>query len=207
MAEQRVRRRDIAMAALQEKLAELQQKARNIPQGIVDKAQSLDQMVIDQANSRIRNARDQQISNISGGYRRQVEQGNEEIFKLLAAAIFEEADDVTVAAVKQRIGTHGLDSVLKEAAGNTARPKYSVNTAYQAANEAIANDPNIRRVGGPLAAAAGVAAGTGALMEWNDPDRGFAIVAGPNVNQAAMQDIIEFLENGDPLRRETETIA
>lgn len=207
MAEQRVRRRDIAMAALQEKLAELQQKAGNIPQGIADKAQSLEQMVIDQASNRARNARTQQIGNISRGYQRQVEQGNEEIFKLLATAIFDEADDVTVAAVKQRIGTHGLDSVLKEAARNTARPKYSVNTAYQAANEAIANDPNIRRVGGPLAAAAGAVAGTGALMEWNDPDRGFAIVAGPNVNQAAMQDIIEFLENGDPLRRETETIA
>lgn len=207
MAEQRVRRRDIAMAALQEKLAELQQKAGNIPQGIADKAQSIEQMVINQASDRARNARTQQISNISGGYQRQAEKGNEQIFKLLAAAIFEEANDVTVAAVKQRIGTHGLDSVVQEAAKNTARPKYSVNTAYQSVNEAIANDPNVRRVGGPLAAAAGAVAGTGALMEWNDPDRGFAIVAGPNVNQAAMQDIIEFLENGDPLRRETETIA
>ena len=96
---------------------------------------------------------------------------------------------------------------MAKAAGRQKRPRISANTAYQAINEAIANDPNVRRIGGPLAAAAGAIAGTGALMEWNDPDRGFAIVAGPNVNQAAMQDIIEFLENGDPLRRETETIA
>ncbi len=201
MAERRVGRMDAAMAALQEKLAELQQKAGNIPQGIADQAQSLEQMIIDQAAGRRSRARTQQISNVADRLKRKVDQGSDEIFNLLATAL-----NTTPAEVKQRIQIYGPESVLQDAAGNMAKPP-SFNTAYQAVNEAIANDPNVRRVGGPLAAAAGAVAGTGALMEWNDPDRGFAIVAGPNVNQAAMQDIMEFLENGDPLRRETETIA
>ena len=202
MAERRVGRMDAAMAALQEKLAELQQKAGNIPQGIADQAQSLEQMIIDQAAGRTSRARAQQVQNIAGGMQRQVDGGSDQIFKTLASLL-----DTDVAGVKQHINIYGLEPTLAKAAERQKRPRISANTAYQAVNEAIANDPNVRRIGGPLAAAAGAIAGTGALMEWNDPDRGFAIVAGPNVNQAAMQDIIEFLENGDPLRRETETIA
>ena len=202
MAERRVGRMDAAMAALQEKLAELQQKAGNIPQGIADQAQSLEQMIIDQASGRASRARTKQVENLVGGMKRQVDGGSDQIFKTLASLL-----ETDVAGVKQHIDIYGLEPTLAKAVGNQKRPRISTNTAYQSVNEAIANDPNVRRVGGPLAAAAGAVAGTGALMEWNDPDRGFAIVAGPNVNQAAMQDIIEFLENGDPLRRETETIA
>ena len=202
MAERRVGRMDAAMAALQEKLAELQQKAGNIPQGIADQAQSLEQMIIDQAAGRASRARTKQVENLVGGMKRQVDGGSDQIFKTLASLL-----DTDVAGVKQHINIYGLEPTLAKAVDRQKRPRISANTAYQSVNEAIANDPNVRRVGGPLAAAAGAVAGTGALMEWNDPDRGFAIVAGPNVNQAAMQDIIEFLENGDPLRRETETIA
>lgn len=202
MAERRVGRMDAAMAALQEKLAELQQKAGNIPQGIADQAQSLEQMIIDQASGRASRARTKQVENLVGGMKRQVDGGSDQIFKTLASLL-----ETDVAGVKQHIDIYGLEPTLAKAVESQKRPRISTNTAYQSVNEAIANDPNVRRVGGPLAAAAGAVAGTGALMEWNDPDRGFAIVAGPNVNQAAMQDIIEFLENGDPLRRETETIA
>ena len=202
MAERRVGRMDAAMAALQEKLAELQQKAGNIPQGIADQAQSLEQMIIDQAAGRASRARTKQVENLVGGMKRQVDGGSDQIFKTLASLL-----DTDVAGVKQHINIYGLEPTLAKAVDRQKRPRISANTAYQSVNEAIANEPNVRRVGGPLAAAAGAVAGTGALMEWNDPDRGFAIVAGPNVNQAAMQDIIEFLENGDPLRRETETIA
>lgn len=205
MAERRVGRIDAAMAALQEKLAQLKQQASEGVKigvgGAVTGAKNLEQMIIDQASGRRSRARTQQISNVADRLKRKVDQGSDEIFNLLATAL-----NTTPAEVKQRIQIYGPESVLQDAAGNMAKPP-SFNTAYQAVNEAIANDPNVRRVGGPLAAAAGAVAGTGALMEWNDPDRGFAIVAGPNVNQAAMQDIMEFLENGDPLRRETETIA
>ena len=205
MAERRVGRMDAAMAALQEKLAQLKQQAsEGIKIGVggaVTGAKNLEQMIIDQAAGRSSRARAQQVSNVADSLKRKVDQGSDEVFNLLATAL-----GTTPAEVKQRIQVYGPDSVLQDAASNLARPP-SLNTAYQAVNDAIANDKWVRRLDGPLAAAAGVAAGTGALMEWNDPDRGFAIVAGPNVNQAAMQDIIEFLENGDPLRRETETIA
>ena len=206
MAERRVGRMDVAMAALREKLAQLKQQASEGVKigvgGAVTGAKNLEQMIIDQAAGRTSRARAQQEKNIVSGMKRQVDGGSDQIFKTLASLL-----DTDVAGGKQHINIYGLEPTLAKAAGRQKRPRISANTAYQAINEAIANDPNVRRIGGPLAAAAGAIAGTGALMEWNDPDRGFAIVAGPNVNQAAMQDIIEFLENGDPLRRETETIA
>lgn len=186
---QRVGRVDQAMEALKAKLSQLKQQTGDVVQGA-------EQTIIDQATKRASRARAQQVSNVASGFNKKVDQGGQEILSVLANLL-----GTTPADVKQRIQREGLDTVTQDAATNMARPR-SFNTAYQAVNEAVANDPMVRRLDGPLAAAAGVAAGTGALMEWNDPERGFAIVAGPNVNEQSMQDIIAFLENGDPLRRE-----
>lgn len=186
---QRVGRVDQAMEALKAKLSQLKQQTGDVVQGA-------EQTIIDQATQRASRARAQQVSNVSSGFNKKVDQGGQEILSVLANLL-----GTTPAEVKQRIQRDGLDTVTQDAATNMARPR-SFNTAYQAVNEAVANDPMVRRLDGPLAAAAGVAAGTGALMEWNDPERGFAIVSGPNVNEQSMQDIIAFLENGDPLRRE-----
>jgi len=186
---QRVGRVDQAMEALKAKLSQLKQQTGDV-------VQNAEQTIIDQATQRASRARAQQVSNVASGFNKKVDQGGQEILSVLANLL-----GTTPADVKQRIQREGLDTVTQDAATNMARPR-SFNTAYQAVNEAVANDPMVRRLGGPLAAASGVAAGTGALMEWNDPERGFAIVAGPNVNEQSMQDIIAFLENGDPLRRE-----
>ena len=186
---QRVGRVDQAMEALKAKLSQLKQQTGDV-------VQNAEQTIIDQATQRASRAKAQQVSNVASGFNKKVDQGGQEILSVLANLL-----GTTPADVKQRIQREGLDTVTQDAATNMARPR-SFNTAYQAVNEAVANDPMVRRLGGPLAAAAGVAAGTGALMEWNDPERGFAIVAGPNVNEQSMQDIIAFLENGDPLRRE-----
>ena len=186
---QRVGRVDQAMEALKAKLSQLKQQTGDV-------VQNAEQTIIDQATQRASRARAQQVSNVASGFNKKVDQGGQEILSVLANLL-----GTTPADVKQRIQREGLDTVTQDAATNMARPR-SFNTAYQAVNEAVANDPMVRRLDGPLAAAAGVAAGTGALMEWNDPERGFAIVAGPNVNEQSMQDIIAFLENGDPLRRE-----
>ncbi len=186
---QRVGRVDQAMEALKAKLSQLKQQTGDV-------VQNAEQTIIDQATQRASRAKAQQVSNVASGFNKKVDQGGQEILSVLANLL-----GTTPADVKQRIQREGLDTVTQDAATNMARPR-SFNTAYQAVNEAVANDPMVRRLGGPLAAASGVAAGTGALMEWNDPERGFAIVAGPNVNEQSMQDIIAFLENGDPLRRE-----
>tara|TARA_B100001769_G_C22085302_1_gene585009 strand:- start:335 stop:925 length:591 start_codon:yes stop_codon:yes gene_type:complete len=186
---QRVGRVDQAMEALKAKLSQLKQQTGDV-------VQNAEQTIIDQATQRASRAKSQQVSNVASGFNKKVDQGGQEILSVLANLL-----GTTPADVKQRIQREGLDTVTQDAATNMARPR-SFNTAYQAVNEAVANDPMVRRLGGPLAAASGVAAGTGALMEWNDPERGFAIVAGPNVNEQSMQDIIAFLENGDPLRRE-----
>jgi len=186
---QRVGRVDQAMEALKAKLSQLKQQTGDV-------VQNAEQTIIDQATQRASRAKAQQVSNVASGFNKKVDQGGQEILSVLADLL-----GTTPADVKQRIQREGLDTVTQDAATNMARPR-SFNTAYQAVNEAVANDPMVRRLGGPLAAASGVAAGTGALMEWNDPERGFAIVAGPNVNEQSMQDIIAFLENGDPLRRE-----
>lgn len=186
---QRVGRVDQAMEALKAKLSQLKQQTGDV-------VQNAEQTIIDQATQRASRAKAQQVSNVASGFNKKVDQGGQEILSVLANLL-----GTTPADVKQRIQREGLDTVTQDAATNMARPR-SFNTAYQAVNEAVANDPMVRRLGGPLAAASGVAAGTGALMEWNDPERGFAIVSGPNVNEQSMQDIIAFLENGDPLRRE-----
>ena len=186
---QRVGRVDQAMEALKAKLSQLKQQTGDV-------VQNAEQTIIDQATQRASRAKAQQVSNVASGFNKKVDQGGQEILSVLANLL-----GTTPADVKQRIQREGLDTVTQDAATNMARPR-TFNTAYQALNEAVANDPMVRRLGGPLAAASGVAAGTGALMEWNDPERGFAIVAGPNVNEQSMQDIIAFLENGDPLRRE-----
>ena len=186
---QRVGRVDQAMEALKAKLSQLKQQTGDV-------VQNAEQTIIDQATQRASRAKAQQVSNVASGFNKKVDQGGQEILSVLANLL-----GTTPADVKQRIQREGLDTVTQDAATNMARPR-SFNTAYQAVNEAVANDPMVRRLDGPLAAAAGVAAGTRALMEWNDPERGFAIVAGPNVNEQSMQDIIAFLENGDPLRRE-----
>ena len=148
---QRVGRVDQAMEALKAKLSQLKQQTGDV-------VQNAEQTIIDQATQRASRAKAQQVSNVASGFNKKVDQGGQEILSVLANLL-----GTTPADVKQRIQREGLDTVTQDAATNMARPR-SFNTAYQAVNEAVANDPMVRRLDGPLAAAAGVAAGTKALL-------------------------------------------
>ena len=115
MAERRVGRMDAAMAALQEKLAQLKQQASEGVKigvgGAVTGAKNLEQMIIDQALGRSSRARTQQVQNLVGGMKRQVDGGSDQIFKTLASLL-----NTDVAGVKQHINIYGLEPTLAKAA-------------------------------------------------------------------------------------------